>query len=329
MFAILSPRGARAAVVATLVALQVLTDYLDTVSEAAVSEPLRNSLALHEALVDAVGPRPPQADGADYYRRHPQREDGGYVEALVAFCRTRLQALPALATVPAVAGGGRTTVRRRTELHACRDPRRGRRAGDVGDGLGARDRISLVGGGRGREQLRRDARARRVGGGSQDTPAEAARVDATYFLGVGSLTVLLDNLADRSADLEDGAHNYFGYYDSAEELDGVSPRSACRRRDRLAVPLVPPARGDPGRGSGLLPEHCGRTHGLRPRHPGAASRRGRAGGAARHGDDARAAGAPRGPRSGYCSWSPTRGQSPSATHGAPVAWALSNPSPPM
>ena len=49
------------------------------------------------------------------------------------------------------------------------------------------------------------------------TAATAALVDAAYHPPVGALTVLLDDLVDREADLAVGEHNYLDYYDSAGE----------------------------------------------------------------------------------------------------------------
>lgn len=247
VFAILSPQGARADVVGTLVALQVLTDYLDTVSEATVTEPLRNSLALHEALVDAVGIT---SGGGDYYRHHPQRDDGGYVEALVAFCRARVQTLPALGAVqPSLDEAARRCGAGQSCTHAAIHGGVGRleawaTALPCGTGYrwwevaaGASSSVAM-------HALVASAADPRT------TQAEAARVDATYFPGIGSLTVLLDNLADRSADLEDGAHNYLGYYDSAEDagrrLAAISVQAArsarrarrCRRHTAILAGVL-------------------------------------------------------------------------------------------
>ena len=40
------------------------------------------------ALIDAVQPR---VRGAGYYRHHPQQDDGGYLEELVAFCQQQVE----------------------------------------------------------------------------------------------------------------------------------------------------------------------------------------------------------------------------------------------
>ena len=234
IFSILSPRRARADVVALLVALQVLTDYLDTVSEVAVDEPLRNSLALHEALADAVGRRSPSPD---YYLHHPQCDDGGYVAALVAFCRVRMQRLPALDAVRSfLEEAARRCAAGQSYTHAAihggsDELEAWATALASGTGYewwevaaGASSSVAV-------HALVASAADRRT------TLEEARRVDATYCLGVGSLTVLLDNLVDRSADQADGTHNYLGYYASGKDagrrlatISGHAARSARRGR---------------------------------------------------------------------------------------------------
>ncbi len=242
VFSILSPRPARGDVVALLVALQVLTDYLDTVSEAAVAEPLRNSLALHEALVDAVGGGAPSSD---YYRRHPQRDDGGYVAELVTFCQQRLRALPALDAVqPFVGVAARRCAAGQSYTHAAIHGRSDElKAWAVASADGTGYRWWEVAAGASSSvavhALVASAADRKT------TTEEARRVDAMYCLSVGSLTVLLDNLADRSADLAAGAHNYLGYYASVEDAAGrlaaistlaaTSPRRGRRARRHAAI----------------------------------------------------------------------------------------------
>lgn len=86
VFSLLAPRRCRSGVVALLVALQVLTDFLDT-----FSDPLRNGLMPHCALADAVRGR---AEGTDYYRHHGERDDGGYIRQVVESARTASRRSP-------------------------------------------------------------------------------------------------------------------------------------------------------------------------------------------------------------------------------------------
>jgi cytochrome P450 len=74
-----------------LVAYQTLWDFLDNVSERGAGAGKENGYRLHRALVDALDPAAPLTD---YYRRHPWREDGGYLHELVTACRRYCLALP-------------------------------------------------------------------------------------------------------------------------------------------------------------------------------------------------------------------------------------------
>jgi cytochrome P450 len=86
------PHARSPALLRLLVAYQVLADYLDCAHERAASVGIRNGLQLHRALLDAVEP---SLELSDYYRFHPWRSDGGYVQALVERCRAEASGLPA------------------------------------------------------------------------------------------------------------------------------------------------------------------------------------------------------------------------------------------
>src|SRR5690242_7674379 len=92
VFATLAPRARRAEVLRAIAPLQIAIDYLDSIGEEQVSDPLADGLALHAAICDAVSPatRP-----GDYYVHHPQRDDGGFLDALVVACQDAVAQLPA------------------------------------------------------------------------------------------------------------------------------------------------------------------------------------------------------------------------------------------
>ncbi|HEX2161499.1 MAG TPA: DUF2600 family protein [Thermoleophilaceae bacterium] len=77
-----------------LVAYETIWDFLDNVSERHTTE--ANGRELHLALVDALDPERPLAD---YYRHHPWENDGGYLRALVEFCRRSCEELPSYGRV--------------------------------------------------------------------------------------------------------------------------------------------------------------------------------------------------------------------------------------
>jgi tetraprenyl-beta-curcumene synthase len=95
-FAILGPWRHRRRLVRLMVAYQIMYDYLDAINEPADSAHLTNGLQLHTALTDTVSLRSRQVD---YYRYHPQHDDGGYLNALIKTCRDTLQALPSTGTL--------------------------------------------------------------------------------------------------------------------------------------------------------------------------------------------------------------------------------------
>ena len=73
--ATLAPRRRRPRAIEAIVALQVMYDYLDSLSEQPAPDPLGNSRDLFAAFGDALALVP--SAPADYYRSHPHREDGG------------------------------------------------------------------------------------------------------------------------------------------------------------------------------------------------------------------------------------------------------------
>lgn len=74
-----------------LVAYEILADFLDCASERGAHVGTSNGLQLHRALIEALDSR---LNISDYYRRHPWKDDGGYVHALVEACRESCGRLP-------------------------------------------------------------------------------------------------------------------------------------------------------------------------------------------------------------------------------------------
>jgi tetraprenyl-beta-curcumene synthase len=242
VFSLLAPRRRRADIVALLVALQVLTDYLDSVSEVAVHDPLRNGLTLHQALVDAVRSA---STPRDYYRHHPQCDDGGYVAQLVSFCQQKLNALPAAEVV-------RTTV-----VEAARRCGAGQSYTHDAIHLGPRRLeawATTLTNGTGLSWWETAAGASSsvavhalaaAAADPRTSRADAERTDTAYCFGIGSLTVLLDNLVDGEADAAGGGHNYLDYYacpaSAASRLASIAQsanreaRALLRRRQHEAI----------------------------------------------------------------------------------------------
>jgi tetraprenyl-beta-curcumene synthase len=92
ILATVAPRAQRARAVAAIVALEVLFDYLDGLTESPAADALREGRDLYRAFIDAVAPA--REAGGDYYRFHP-RSESCYLVELVAAVRGSLGALPA------------------------------------------------------------------------------------------------------------------------------------------------------------------------------------------------------------------------------------------
>jgi tetraprenyl-beta-curcumene synthase len=213
VFAILVPRSQRSATLRAITSLQVAVDYLDSLGEQASADPLANGLQLHRALIDALTPGEPVTD---WYRLNPQRDDGGYLLALISACREAVESMPAAAV--ALPGARRAAER-------CRQGQSHTHAAELGDGSALKEWASRPEAPPGYPWWELAAGASSSVGthaliaaaaDPETTAAETELIDAAYFPPVGALTVLLDDLIDRDADLAAGAHNYMAYYPSAE-----------------------------------------------------------------------------------------------------------------
>lgn len=211
VFATLTPRASRDAAVRSMTAFQVAVDYLDTLGEQPAPDPLANGLQLHQALSDALSPGAP---AAEWYRLHPQREDGDYLQTLVTACQETVLSLPS---------------------HATALPLARRAAGRCGEGQSythatARGDIEGLEAWASRQECPAGYLWWEIAAGASSSVAahaliaaaavprttaeEAALIDAAYFPPIGALTVLLDDLIDLDEDLSAGAHNYMTYFAS-------------------------------------------------------------------------------------------------------------------
>ena len=215
VFSLLAPVRRARQVVTLTVAFQVLYDYLDSVGEQDVPNPLENGRQLHQALVDAVDPR---ATRHPYYRLHPQDDDGGYIDALISTCHGQLAHMPALAAVrPVLSAAMRRCAEAQSRTNAAAP-------------LGT-------------QQLRRwtldqlpDARYHwwEVAAGAaadlsvlallataadhRTTPTDAAAIDRAYQPAICALTTLLDSLIDYDLDNDAADHRYLAHYISTADM---------------------------------------------------------------------------------------------------------------
>lgn len=226
VFAILAPRSRRAGVLRAIAALQTAVDYLDTLGEQPVEDTLASGLALHRALGEAVSPGTAHSD---WYRLYPQREDGGYLAALVTTCQQEVAALPAGdAVLPAARRAARRCGEGQSHTHAA--------------ALGESDQLEHwatalaspsgyswweVAAGASSSVAAHALIA--AAADPRTGTAEAQLIDAAYFPPIGALTVLLDDLVDLEEDTATGESNHLAYYPSntvaADRLAFIASRA--------------------------------------------------------------------------------------------------------
>ncbi|MCF2943219.1 tetraprenyl-beta-curcumene synthase family protein [Paenibacillus tarimensis] len=79
-----------------IVALQTISDYLDNLCDRSTSMDAADFRLLHRSMLDAVNPG---AELTDYYAYRREREDGGYLHALVQTCQDCVSRLPSYRVV--------------------------------------------------------------------------------------------------------------------------------------------------------------------------------------------------------------------------------------
>jgi tetraprenyl-beta-curcumene synthase len=79
-----------------LVAYDILSDFLDSVSERGAYAGIDNGCQLHRALAEALDPG---AQISYYYLYHPAKQDAGYLISLVQACRELCGCLPSFARI--------------------------------------------------------------------------------------------------------------------------------------------------------------------------------------------------------------------------------------
>lgn len=220
LFAVL-PRRRDTSLVRLLVAFQVLLDFLDSISERHVPEPVANGEQLHRALVEALQPEAPISD---YYRYHPWQDDGGYLRALVDTCRECCAMLPSYGPVQpfAVRGARRCGVQglnhdpdpTRRELRLTRWARAefaGRRELSWWELTAAASSTLAI-----HALLARAA-----------DPVFAAddvrEIDAAYMPWVCAASTMLDSYVDEAMDAVGNGHSYVAHYGSP----GIASRRVC------------------------------------------------------------------------------------------------------
>lgn len=208
-FALMGTPRALRHVVRFCVAFEVAYDYLDALGEQPAVDMLASNRSLYAALVSAVSPS---------HALDLRRDDGGYLEALVAACRTSLAALPGHRhTLPALHRLTQRAAEAQSLHHAAmqhgermlegwadRQPERETMdwwelAAAGGSPLG----VYALGAAAAHANL---------------TCAQARIVEQAYFPWIAALSWLLEGLVDIDEDLAAGSRSYLVHYPSAQTM---------------------------------------------------------------------------------------------------------------
>ncbi len=218
-----------------IVAYQTISDYLDNLCDRSTSLDPADFRLLHQSMLDAVTP---EAELSDYYALRPEREDGGYLVALVQTCRKCIGELSGY-------GAAQPYIRDLAELytdlqvhkhihpsqreaallewwsrHAHRTPhlRWNEFAAATGSTLGVFMLFLAA-----TDPFLDDE--------------DASSIHASYFPNVCSLHIMLDYLIDQDEDKLGGDLNFCNYYENADTmLNRLASIVEWARKDVRAIP---------------------------------------------------------------------------------------------
>ena len=234
--ATLAPAAQRADVVEAIVALELLFDYLDGLTENLSGEELRDAGNLFEAFTDALDPV--AESGGDYYRHHCGGDDGGYLDALSSAVRVAVESLP---SAHAIGESARRSAARCAQAQArihC-EPSLG--AGQLEEWA----ELEALGTGLGWRELAAGAASSvlavhaliAAAADPRTTRQEAGEIESAY-LSIGVLITVLDSLVDYNEDLRAGEEGFIRFYEDRDLLPaklasvaGSAIREAAELRD--------------------------------------------------------------------------------------------------
>jgi tetraprenyl-beta-curcumene synthase len=231
--AVLAPAPRRAELAGSLVAYQLMLDYLDGVSERQTPDPLANGMCLHRAFEVALDLDAPHAD---YYAHAPANDDGGYLLGLIETCRAPLRELPSYeAARGALLRQARLCRESQALNHAQHfiavdrqlDEWAGQTAAQAGLDPGF-EWWELIAAAAASSLCVGALLALAATPGA--TEADAARVESAYFPWASGLNALLDSLVDLDEDPEGASHlrRYESREHAAERLKAIA--TGARRR---------------------------------------------------------------------------------------------------
>jgi tetraprenyl-beta-curcumene synthase len=235
--ATLTPRRCRATAVRGIVALEVMYDYLDALTEQPTPDPLANGRQLFRAFTDALDPTTELDD--DYYNHRPSdADDGGYLKELAATVREALACLPAAATLaPTMLRAASRCAEAEVLSHAASltdtsAVQAWARESASGSGLEWREYLA------GAASSVLAVHALIALAGNERASADDAAVLDDLYLALGVLSTMLDSVVDYEHDAANGTLAFIDHYEDsailAERLVNIVHHAATRAREAPA-----------------------------------------------------------------------------------------------
>ncbi len=235
--ATLAPRRHRTISVRGIVALEVMYDYLDGLTEQPAADPLANGRQLFKALTDALDPA--TTLGESYFERYPSgSDDGGYLKELAATVEDALANLPAATTLaPTMLHAAARCAEAEVLTHAetlTRLPHAEAWARESAPGSGLEWREYLAGA----ASSVLAVHALIALAGHEHATAERGAPLEDIYLALGVFSTMLDSVIDYEQDAADGTLAFIGHYDDramlGERLVDVAHHAATLARDAPA-----------------------------------------------------------------------------------------------
>ncbi|HEX3519660.1 MAG TPA: DUF2600 family protein [Solirubrobacteraceae bacterium] len=225
MFATRAPRAHRRSVVEAIVALELLFDYLDGLTERPSSDPVGDSERHFATLIDAVGVASTPGTNA------PRAEDSGYPQLLSRAVALAISRLPAASAIAAIAG--RTAHRAaeaQSRIHALHQTGAEQleawvKSEPPASDLGWRELVASAG------SSVLVLHALIAAAANPNTTCEQATAIESAYLSTCVLLTLLDGLVDYEQDASSGGSQGTGYislYEDPDQLPELLGRSARR-----------------------------------------------------------------------------------------------------
>jgi len=233
MLATLAPPAHRTDVVRAIVALEVLFDLLDGLTEKALPDPIDDGRRLFAPFVQALGASHERAAAMPLERTAASFQADAYLAELAATAGEAFAALPAAAVVADVAlAAAERAAEAQIHMHAATrlgiEPlERWAQSADHGLGLDWRDWLA----GSASSVLAVHALLA-AAAHPQTTTAEAAAIDRAY-LSICILLTLLDSLVDHARDRSEGKLGYADLY----EDPGLIAQTLCDSARRATLEL--------------------------------------------------------------------------------------------